>query len=406
MKKICFLVVILCCLLSWAAAEVNLIGVWGFYGGAEVHGGGFVLYEDGTGEWLETLDSEYFPSDKYARTGDSFTWESVVEGDKQYLLENYPDGRERKWEIQTSEESWGIHIPEGESGGRYHPIEYATIVDDPFDVIQTLEKTTGSFPKNKRYDVYQGPGKIYGRSGNGKGVVSTNGVIECYGTWKGYLLIEYEINVNKSRFGWIALSDIPAKTAQKFETLAFQWGGVDYTCGVVTRDVTLTDDPFNSLNAVAQLPAGTSVHVLAKTWEFVLVEGYVGKSLYMGFVHKDALELKNGYAENVIYTIDEAKTYSKEDIYAAMEAVEEAVRQWFSGTSVVEIKYIEAESADADDWWQPEEAGREGVQLYADLNDMAFTDYEIASYGLAKDYGFILYRDIGGEWEVCNWGYE
>ncbi len=405
MKKICFLVVLLCCLFACASAEVNLTGVWGFAGGAEVHGDGFVLYEDGTGEWLEAISSEYVTSDKYARTGDTFTWKSVIEGENQYLAEQYPDGRTSKWKIETEDEQSWIHIPAGESGGYYYPVEYATIVDDPFDVIITLEKTTGSFPKNKKYEVYRGPGAVYGRSGNGKGVVSTNGAIECYGTWKGWLMIEYEINSNKSRIGWIKLEDLPA--GKTYKALGLAKGITEYTCGVVTQNVSLTDDPFNSMNAVAQLPAGTSVHVLAKTWEYVLVEGYVGKQLHMGFVHRDAVDIQNGYAENVKHTIDVAQTYSEADIHAAMEAVEEAVRQWFSGTSVVEIKYIEAESADADDWWQPEEEHREGMQLFADLNGMSFTDFEIAAYGLAKNYGFNLYRDKdGGAWEVCNWGYE
>ena len=404
MKKICFWVVILCCLFACAAAEVNLIGVWGFSGGAEVHGDGFVLYEDGTGEWLEGVSSEYVPSDKYTRTGDSFVWESVVEGDKQYLAEHYPDGRTRKWKIETEDERSWIHIPEGESGGYYLPVEDVTIVDDPFDVITTLERTPASFPKNKKYEVYQGPGAVYGRSGNGKGVVSTNGAIECYGTWKGWLMIEYEINSSKNRIGWIRLEDLPA--GKTYKALEFAKYGWEYTCGVVTQDVTLTDDPFNSLNAVAQLPAGTSVHVLAKTWEYVLVEGYVGKQLHMGFVHRSSVDIQNGYAENAIVTIDRAVSYSTADIYAAADAVKDYVKYYFAGSSVVEIKYIESESADADDWWQPEEEHREGVQLFVDLNDMAFTDYEIASYGVAKDYGFILYRDKGGEWEVCNWGYE
>ena len=36
---------------------------------------------------------------------------------------------------------------------------------------------------------------------------------------------------------------------------------------------------------------------------------------------------------------------------------------------------------------------------------MALWDYEIAGYGVAKDYLFILYREPGGEWVVANWGY-
>jgi len=139
---------------------------------------------------------------------------------------------------------------------------------------------------------------------------------------------------------------------------------------------------------------------------FLLVEGFSGRQKCMGFVHESYVETKYGYAENAEYVIDEAKSYSREDILAAMHAVEDFVRSSFSGTGVLEIKYIEAESADADDWWQPEEENREGMQLYADLSSMSLYDGEIAGYGVARDYGFILYRENGGVWEVGNWGYE
>ena len=408
MKKICLLLIVLCSLFACAAAE-SLMGVWGFAGGAEVHGDGFVLHEDGTGEWLEAMNYDLFPLREFLHTGDTFAWHMENEGDRTYLIETYPDGRERKWEIQRLDDSGEIHIPEGDGGGFYWPIsaEETVIADHPFDVILKLQAKTGRFTQNKKYEVYQGPGEDYGRSGGGKGTVSTNGPIRCFGTWRGWLLIEYEINADKHRYGWIRLDDLPQKQRDDYAPFAFSNDYGEFNYGVLVAGAALTDDPFYSRNVVAQAPAGTSVRVLAKTEDYLLVNGFVGRKMYMGFVHESYVDMRFGYAENAVCSIDEAKAYSHEDILAAAEAVKDAVRKWFSGTSVAEIKYIEAESADATDWWQPEETNREGMQLFADLNGMSFYDFEIASYAVARDYGFILYRDKnGGEWEVCNWGYE
>lgn len=408
MKKLLLMIWALCCLFLNAALSEDLTGTWGFAGGAEVHGDGFILHADGTGEWLEAMNYDLFPLREFLHTGNTFTWRVDGEGDRQYLIENYPDGREHRWEIESYEDG-RIHIPEGDGGGFYWPVsaEEMVIADNPFDAILPLQTKTGSFTKNKKYEVYQGPGEGYGRSGGGKGAVSTNGPVYCGGTWDDWLLIEYEINADKHRYGWIRLDDLPQKQRDDYEPFAFSNDYGEFNYGVLIAGAALTDDPFYSKNAVAQMPAGTSVRVLAKADDYLLVNGFVGREMHMGFVHESYVDMKFGYAENTILTIDEAKTYARADILAAAEAVKDAVRKWFPGTSVVEIKYIEAESADADDWWQPEEENREGVQLFADLNGMSFYDYEIAAYGVAGDYGFILYRDKdGGAWEVCNWGYE
>lgn len=408
MKKLLLMIWALCCLFFNAALSEDLTGTWGFGGGAEVHGDGFILHADGTGEWLEAMNYDLFPLREFLHTGDTFTWRVEGEGDRQYLIENYPDGREHRWEIESYEDG-RIHIPEGDGGGFYWPVsaEETVIADNPFDVILTLQTKTGSFTKNKKYEVYQGPGEEYGRSGGGKGTVSTNGPVYCGGTWDDWLLIEYEINGDKHRYGWIRLDDLPQKQRDDYEPFAFSNEYGEFNYGVLIAGAALTDDPFYSKNAIAQVPAGTSVQVLAKADDYLLVNGFVGRDMHMGFVHESYVDMKFGYAENTILTIDEAKTYARADILAAAEAVKDAVRKWFPGTSVVEIKYIEAESADADDWWQPEEENREGMQLFADLNGMSFYDFEIAAYGVAGDYGFILYRDKdGGVWEVCNWGYE
>lgn len=535
MKKWLGMMLLLCCLFWSAAAAEELVGTWGFAGGAEVHGDGFRLNADGTGVWLEATDYDTFPLRAFIETDSTFTWKTVTEDKLQYLVETYPDGREEKIWVHFYEDG-RLHLPEGEGGGFYWPagndaalrtylegrmqmnsydrlledylqgelaenlaalglrldeacvmqidyvvdwkllclcwqesagrsvriqvdlythvaedgglwnadadgvwqvytdeepcadaaLHYAEIAEglrlldekaaqptpalvaeiDPLEKIAQLQADLRDFPQNKTYNVYQGPGEAYGRSGGGKGKVSTNGDIFCYGTWNGWLLIEYEISGDKYRYGWIDAADLPSDLAESFAELDFAYDGWEYTCGVVVQDVDLTDDPFHSKSVVADMDKGASVHVLAKKQDYFLVEGYVGRKLCMGFVPAGAVDLHHGYAEDVIFTIDEATSFTLEEIYAAMEAVNEAVRAWFPGVSVVEIKYIEAESADADDWWQPEEAGREGMQLFADLNGMGFTDFEIGSYGMAMDFGFILYRDLGGAWQVSNWGYE
>jgi len=407
MKRIFGVCVLLFCLLG-AAALADPAGIWSYTNGSKVHGDGFVLNADGTGEWLETLVNNYTPAYKFLRTGKTFTWKTVQEGEAQFLVETVPDGGERRFALTGTAPT--IYLTDGSEKGEYYRLnntEKVVLANDRLDIITKLEAIKGKFPTNKRYNVYQGPGVEYGRSGGGKGVVSTNGPIYCYGTRNGYLLIEYEISKNKHRFGWVKLTDLSGSQLGDAFKLDFSRDGLGYTCGVLTQDAMLTDDPFYSQNAIADFPAGTSVFVLMREKDYLLVEGFVGKQMHMGFVPADIVEMKYGYAENVRHTIDKAETYSEEDIHAAMEAVEEAVRQHFSGTSVLEIKYIEAESADPTDWWQPEEEHREGMQLFADLNGMSFYEGEIAAYGVAKDYGFNVYRDKdGGAWEVCNWGYE
>lgn len=410
MKRIVCVCLLLMSLMLFAAAEESMVGVWGFSDGVQAHGDGFFLYADGNGEWLEAIHYSYFPLSEFVRMGEKFTWKTAREGEKQYLIENYPDGSERKWEIRRIDDSLQIYTPNEESNGFYWPIETnkLTLGNKPLDVIWDLQAKKGKFTKNKTYNVWQGPGEEYGRSGGGKGKVSTNGYINCYGTWNDYLLIEYEISKNKHRFGWIALDSLPSSQADDYAALDFSKDNMGcYRCGILTADAVLTDDPFYSGNAVKQLLAGTSVFVLMQDKDFLLVEGFLGKERFMGFVPADAVDMRYGYAENAKITIDKAVTFTEDEIYAAAEAVKDIVYERFSGTSIVEIKYIEAESADADDWWQPEVENREGMQLFVDLNGMSFYDYEIAAYGVAKDYGFILYRDKnGGEWEVGNWGYE
>ena len=287
------------------------------------------------------------------------------------------------------------------------PEDVQASTEPPRLMILSGEEVT--FPRGEMYAIYQGPGRAYGRAGNGKACVSTNGPIVCYGAWKDGVLVRYDISAAKSRYGWILLSDLPDSVTEQVSKLPFnaygRWGNV-YRYGVITRDTELTDDPSGSRAAVGSLLAGTSVHCLARDeYGWVYVEGYAGKSLIMGFVPEEAVDREHGYTKGARRTIDHAVTYSEEDIHAAMDAVEELIRKKFVGMSLMELRYEEAVNADPTAWWKDIGTGEQAMLLFSDLSDIGKTDSEIAPYGIARDYQWNLYRGEGG-WYVGNWGYE
>lgn len=274
-------------------------------------------------------------------------------------------------------------------------------------VIPELTAKVGSFPRNQRYDVYEGPRTEHRRAGSGKAVVSTNGEIMVYGTWMGRMMIEYALDDDRHRIGWIDADQLPASALTGVPELPFPDGGFpeEYTYGVVTTRSTLIDDPRHARGYSATINAGTSVHVLARLGDWHLVEGFIGEELRMGFSHQNNLDLEHGYAANPEYAIDKYGRYTPADIWKAIAAVTDCIYEQWPGTNLVAIRYVEAESTDPNAWWQDENGKMEGILLFADLNSMELWNYEIAGYGVAKDYLFILYREPGGEWYVANWGY-
>ena len=125
----------------------------------------------------------------------------------------------------------------------------------------------------------------------------------------------------------------------------------------------------------------------------------------MGFIQQDQADLEHGYVANPEWSIDQAVCYNETDIQTAFDAVAQYIYHDRPGTGLLALRYIEAQSADPNAWWQDEEGKLEGICLFADLSSMMLYDYEIAGYGVARDYLFILYREPGGEWAVANWGY-
>ena len=276
-------------------------------------------------------------------------------------------------------------------------------------VIPELTAQVGVFPKNKRYDVYEGPRAEHRRAGNGKAVVSTNGEIMVYGTWKGRMMIEYEITKGQHRIGWIDTDQLPASTLEGVPELAFPDGSDldDYTCGVVTSNAILTDDPINSRTGRGALLQGMSVHVLARLGDDYLVEGFFDERLRMGFIPQAQVDLDHGYVANPEWVIGHNTRYTEQDIYDAFDALAQCIYQHWPGTGLVSVRYDEndASAADPNPWWQDETGQKDGVLLFADLSSMELWDFEIAGHGIATDYLFYLYRDPSGEWVVANWGY-
>jgi len=258
--------------------------------------------------------------------------------------------------------------------------------------------------QGKACPVYQGPGVDYGRAAAGKAVVATGAPFTAYGVWKGALLIRYEISQGHDRFGWILPEDAPAGAIDGLETLPFvrDSAEMDYRLGVLTQVQELTDDPGKSKASSGRLAAGSSVHCLALYGDWMLVEGFSGGKLAMGFVPAELVDREHGFTANAQYIIDRAATYTEPEIRAAMEKVTQEIHDHWAGTNLLRLKYKEAESNEEANWYA--DKGMQCMILFADLNDMGLYDYEISGE-VAGDYEFVVRRLPGGDWEVCNWGY-
>lgn len=261
----------------------------------------------------------------------------------------------------------------------------------------TLTAVRGSFARNQSFAVYESPrGETPLRAGNGKAKLSTNGAISVYGNWMGALLVEYEISADRHRIGWIEteMADAPELDFTDADGL--------YLCGVVTSSVSLTDDPLYSQESIAVMSGGTSVHVLGQLDDWLLVEGFIGEEVRMGFVPVCVVDMQSGYTADTRYIIDRAGKFTEADIRAAMDALCATFHAQWAGSALKEIRYVDADNADPNGWWN--EGSTEGILFYTDLSSMELWDFEIAGR-LAMDYQFVLYREPNGEWVVRNWGY-
>ena len=250
-----------------------------------------------------------------------------------------------------------------------------------------LQGKTAAFPKGKGYDVYRGPGKSYGRGADGKARVSTAGPIAVYGVWNDWLLISYDVSKDKARFGWIETAGLPESVLAACPELAFERDTMEYRLGVLRREAPLTDDPQHSHAAFDTLPKAASLHCLGLWEDWMLVEGFKNEKLIMGFVPADAVDMEHGDADDTRFVIENAVSWPESEIAAAMEAVREAYRLDGAGSHLLAVRYPEEENDPANIWWRVDgvHPDIQFIRLYADVDCIGYYDFEISSYGVAKD---------------------
>lgn len=140
------------------------------------------------------------------------------------------------------------------------------------------------FTGGQRYDVYSipsnGPGSL--RGGNGKAAVSTNDWIQVFGEEDGWILIQYAIDKDHMRFGYIPADALPA--GAKVDTLDWSAAKDAY----LTAATAVTDDPLYSRSELTMLPADARVTALATMGDWMYIESSTGDFL-RGFVKQDML---------------------------------------------------------------------------------------------------------------------
>ena len=111
--------------------------------------------------------------------------------------------------------------------------------------------------KAQKLPVYSAPDKSSYRSSSGKAAMSTGGAHQIWGIENGWTMISYEVSLRTLRIGYVQaeLTDSPALT----------WADIHLTAAV---DTFLTDDPFCSQYAQAQIPAGTLLTGLSRCDEY------------------------------------------------------------------------------------------------------------------------------------------
>ena len=148
---------------------------------------------------------------------------------------------------------------------------------------------------NQKLAVYSAPSEYAYRANNGKAQVSTNGAVYALGYDSGWMLMLYEANhAGQYRVGYVECSKIKG-TLPSLSAL-----GWDYIQAPVLNTVNLTDDPALTGNAIATLPAGTTVTYLTTMfnntgWDYV--ETTINGQTARGFIPAGNLNLPQAVGE-------------------------------------------------------------------------------------------------------------
>lgn len=127
-----------------------------------------------------------------------------------------------------------------------------------------------TFSGKQKYDVYSAPDKDALRGGNGKAKVSTNGWIQVFGAEGEWILIQYSIDAEHCRFGYISDRTLP-KNANVPEL------GFIRTEAWATENLSATDDPLCSRSELFAVEEGRPVYWLATMGDWAYIESIDGE---------------------------------------------------------------------------------------------------------------------------------
>ena len=156
------------------------------------------------------------------------------------------------------------------------------------------------FTGGQKYDVYSAPDKASLRGGSNKARVSTNGWIQVFGREDGWILIQYSIDKEQYRFGYISEKSLPKKAA--VPDLDFARSAV-----YIANDVSATDDPLYSRAGLALLQEGTAVTLLARLGDDAYIEGQADGKTFRGFVPVNSIRAEK--PEFAVFTDANGNTY-------------------------------------------------------------------------------------------------
>lgn len=146
-----------------------------------------------------------------------------------------------------------------------------------------LQEQPVTFVGGQKYAVYSGPGTDYFRAANGKAVVSTNDWIQVFGTDGDFVFIQYAIDSQHMRFGYIDSSSLPKGTA--LSPCPFTPAEAE-----IAANADVTDDPLNSAGSIFTLKAGDQVTLLTTLENYAYVEGVNENVPFRGFVPLDKVQ--------------------------------------------------------------------------------------------------------------------
>ena len=265
----------------------------------------------------------------------------------------------------------------------------------------------GQFPRGKTYEVYRGPGREFSRSANGKASVSTNDTIWIYGVRGDWMLISYGISGGHTRYGWISTAGLPESMLEFCPELVFPGDdGTDYVYATVRENARMVDVLDTDQDFIYPLQPGDSVHCLAEMQGWVLVETYAYDEPYWGFVRRESLDTRHGYAFTSVNMVEAPGIWPEELIRDAMQAVADAYTGRAAGHTLISLRYSDEDNI-PENWPTDYPEDIDWMKLYGTARSISYYDFEIASSdGTAEDLAFYVWREPGGEWIGGIGGYE